>query len=351
MTDAKTRFELSLLPAVEGDCLLLSWGDGTQRNHMVVDGGRASAYGHLQKRLSSIAQAGESLALYVLTHVDADHIAGALSYVRDTARLLDPETVWYNGFDEMGRAGVRSEKQGDAYTRAITKALWPLNTHFKDGIAAVENAPDVIDICGLAIRILSPDAARLSNMHARWTEWRRKNPETATRARNPMPEKLVLADLVADGETDSEPPNGSSIAFIAEWRGHRILFTGDAHPDLLQSSLAPLAREEGGRYRIDLLKVSHHGSKKNTTRALVELLDCKRFAFSTNGSLHGHPDPESVARLLMFSPPGPKQLYFNYKTARTAPWDDKELKAQHNYHCRFPESGPPGMIQIDVASG
>jgi len=44
---------------------------------MVVHGGRAAVYPHLKKRLSSIAG---TLELYVLTHIDADHIQGALAH-------------------------------------------------------------------------------------------------------------------------------------------------------------------------------------------------------------------------------------------------------------------------------
>lgn len=41
---------------------------------------------------------------------------------------------------------------------------------------------------------------------------------------------------------DKAEPNGSSIAFIAEYEGKRVLFGADAHPSVLMESLqrAPL---------------------------------------------------------------------------------------------------------------
>ena len=33
----------------------------------------------------------------------------------------------------------------------------------------------------------------------------------------------------------------------------------------------------------------------NTTRDLIGLLDCRGFLISTDGSRHGHPDPETIA--------------------------------------------------------
>lgn len=349
-------FELRLLPASDGDCMILTWGTDDKLAHMVVDGGRSRAYTHLRPYLETFAAAGETLALYLLTHIDADHIEGALAYTRDPARPLDPGDVWYNGFEEMRRVGTRGERQGDQYTAAIKALGWSLNRHFTDGVASIENALETISIEGLKITMLSPDADHLAAMERRWSNWRGRNvggfaPRSGTeiRARSPMPVPLVVEDLIADGPTDPELPNGSSIAFVAEWGGKRVLLTGDAHPDALASALEPLARGEGGRYRVDVLKVSHHGSKKNTSRKLTQLLDCRRFAISTNGNIHDHPDPEAIAQLLSFSPEGPKRLYFNYDSDRTTPWGADDLMQRHTYSCRWPE-GVPGEIVIDLMS-
>ena len=69
----------------------------------------------------------------------------------------------------------------------------------------------------------------------------------------------------------------------------RVLFTGDAHSDILEAAIQPLAQADGGRLRVDVLKVGHLGSKANTSKLLLHLLDCTRFAFSTNGDRHDHP--------------------------------------------------------------
>jgi hypothetical protein len=53
----------------------------------------------------------------------------------------------------------------------------------------------------------------------------------------------------------------------------------------------------------------------NLSRPLADLLDCTRFAISPNGSRHHHPDPEAIARLLLWKP-GPKEFYFNYRHER-----------------------------------
>lgn len=353
-----TTFRLRMLPAADGDCLLLSWGDEGPLRHMVVDGGRASAYQFLHTELQTIADAGETLDLYVLTHIDADHIEGALSYLRDGNRPIAPTDVWYNGHRQMRQTGRRSMTQGDDYSQALAKLGWQLNRHFEGGVASTDTAPVNMKVAGLQVTMLSPDTTRLKALGKKWETWHaeqaasseekaRKGVRSSKQDRNPIPDPLVLDSLVADGETDKELPNGSSIAFVAEWHDRRILMGGDAHPDALVSSLGALAGAAGGRYRIDLLKASHHGSAKNTSRQLVELIDCRRIAISTNGNLHGHPDPQSLARFIHFGPTGSKHLYFNYDTTRTRPWDNAEAKKSYGYATHYP-TDTPGVIEIDL---
>lgn len=347
-----------MLPALDGDCLLLSWGDDGPLHHMVVDGGRKSAYAYLHDELVAIKRAGEKLDLYVLSHVDADHIEGALAYFNDVNRPLLPEQVWYNGFEEMSRAGagagLRSMRQGDDWSKAIARLRLPLNTPFTDGVAAIECVPGPIYVEGLKVTMLSPDAAHLAAMGLKWEAHRRTTEAGragvrggAKTARSPVELPIAVEDFVADGATDTELSNGTSIAFVAEWRDRRVLLGGDAHPDLLTSSLEPLV-EEGGRYRLDLIKASHHGSKKNTSRQLIEIIDCRQIAISTNGSLHQHPDLESIARFIHYGAAGAKDLWFNYGSEWTLPWADADTMAKYSYRTHCPRADQQGVMEIDL---
>ena len=99
-------------------------------------------------------------------------------------------------------------------------------------------------------------------------------------------------------QSDTSKTNASSIAFLFEFDGRRILFTGDGDDPRIVESLRPIAEAEGGRLRLDALKVPHHGSAANISRELLELIDCPRL-ISTNGERHGHPDPVAMARILV----------------------------------------------------
>ena len=52
------------------------------------------------------------------------------------------------------------------------------------------------------------------------------------------------------------------------------------------------------KLKVDIVKVSHHGSKDNTSNELLELIECNKFLISTDGKQHGHPDKEALARII-----------------------------------------------------
>src|SRR5262249_2459240 len=199
---------------------------------------------------------------------------------------------------------------------------------------------------------LSPNLAKLMIMRQAWDKWRTAEAAKQAEAerakamaapsglqamgRRPMPSPLDVEALAAiEEQFDDEPPNGSSIAFIAEWHGKRVLLAGDAHTDMLVEGLRHLAGAEGAPDRVDLFKRSHHGSIGNPSRELLETVDCRNFLLSTNGSRHGHPDPESIARILKFGSSGPKTLYFNYRQDYTLPWSQQKLRQTYEYDCCF----------------
>jgi beta-lactamase superfamily II metal-dependent hydrolase len=358
-------FQLTLFPALDGDCLLLSYGEDNALRHVLVDGGRTRTYDSLRRVLAQIGQRGERIELLVLTHIDADHIEGFLRLATDQPLPAQVAEIWFNGFDQLSSVRAMGPGQGDRFSQAIKTLNWKTNARFEGRAIALADAANSLSVTlagELKLTILSPDAGRVSDLRDEWEKWRTEAAAKAAEAerkrakliglqsmgRRPFP-RILDIDTLADGpETiDDEAPNGSSIAFVAEWQKKRVIFGADAHPDLLAQAIKPLAALEGGRYCADLYKVSHHGSRANTTRELVACLNCTRFAISTNGSHHGHPDPETIAKLIKYAPDRDKQLYFNYRQERTTSWSDRALEQKYAYVCCFP-TGTDGEISIPI---
>ncbi|MEH7495907.1 MBL fold metallo-hydrolase, partial [Neobacillus niacini] len=70
---------------------------------------------------------------------------------------------------------------------------------------------------------------------------------------------------------------------------------------------------EKNKLKVDIMKVSHHASKKNTSTELLKMLDCTEFIISTDGSKHGLPNKQSLARIIRIMKK-PLTFYFNYSS-------------------------------------
>jgi beta-lactamase superfamily II metal-dependent hydrolase len=272
-------FRLTALPASDGDCLLLSYGSSPVR-HVLIDGGRTSTYSFLRPALRRIVEANELIELLVLSHIDADHIEGLLPLVADEELGLEIKEIWFNGYDQLFDFEKLGFAQADALSDALRAKKLKVNDRFDGKALMVPDTgplPRVELDGGMSLTILSPDRPRLDKLRAEWAMWRGTvqalvPPATVGTSgleilgRKPMP-SVIDVHLLASGaeRIDTETPNGSSIAFVAERGGRKALLAADAHPTLLTESVSRLVYGSGERYRVDLLKVSHHGSIGNTT--------------------------------------------------------------------------------------
>jgi hypothetical protein len=136
----------------------------------------------------------------------------------------------------------------------------------------------------------------------------------------------------SDFEEDDAAPNGSSIAFLMEFAGKRALMLADAHPGLVLESLRHISPNEP--LHVDCVKLSHHGSRRNTSLELAQALISPAWIISSNGAQTKHPNREAIARVLHGSS-GNKFLYFNYQTQYNEIWANEDLWSEHGYRARF----------------
>lgn len=357
-------FRLTMFPAGEGDCLLLSYGKrGGLLDHVLVDGGTAQTWRHLRPFMSAIISKGERLRLMVLSHIDADHLNGLIKMVEDKS-APKPEEIWYNGYpqlkllDEQDNYGPLGFDAADRYTDLLSQAGWVPNAAFGGRPLHIDQGPREISLGELKLTILSPDRTKLRALFDQWQRWRSGMDDSETTDRwgplgevveadEPSSHRLDIEALSRAHRTDPSVPNGSSIAFLAEYGGKRVLLAADAHTDLLEEGLIQLAQAHGGPFPVDLFKLSHHGSQANISKRLLSLMACSRFAVSTNGARFRHPDAEAIAKVITARPAEPKRLVFNYRSAFTTLWESSELQARWNYTCTFPEASfEPMMIDI-----
>jgi beta-lactamase superfamily II metal-dependent hydrolase len=364
-------YRIELLPARHGDCILVEYGDAGHPARILIDGGPITAYPELQKRIEALPAEQREMELFVLTHIDADHIEGAIKLLNHP-ELACYQDIWFNGWPQLDQPLLepqstedndkrRSAIQGQFVGTRIGGRVW--NGAFAgDPIFVPERGrlPQVALPGGMTLTLLAPRLGALKELKKAWDASlerlkiasndeaeiaRRLQKKAAYRGTRIEQRMLAIIQSAQDatGKLDAAVANGSSIAFIAEFAGKRCAFLGDAHMPAVEQGLKRFAREEGSsKVHLDAIKVAHHGSSANLTRAFLDLVDCNCYLVSTDGSIFGHPD-DSALRMIVSHSPG-AHLFFNYRSERNAVWGEEELQREFGYSATFPSKKEGGLV-------
>lgn len=359
---------VEMLPARHGDCLWIEYGRGRDRHRVLVDGGPGFTYAKgLRAKIAALPESDRAFELLVCTHIDADHIEGVIRLLGEPALGCTYRETWYNAWPQVsaGMPDAFGAVQGEYLAALIRKRKLAWNAAFPDraGVRTAAVARDLASIelpGGARVTLLSPGPDQLAALAKVWDKELDQagiepdEPEVALarlkgdrkfRAHvsfgleGPDPKALAAAPFAEDGGA----PNGSSIAFLLEAGGRSALLLGDAHPGVVVTNLDRLLAQRGqSRLEVDLVKLPHHGSENNVNRELVARVGAEHWLFSSDGTFFDHPDPEAVARVVTGNQAG-LNLVFNYRTKRTAIWDDDRLQGDFKYRAVYPAPGAAGI--------
>ena len=354
-------FAVTMLPAAEGDCLWVEYGSAESPHRILVDGGTPPTYrGHLRERLEQLG-AAPFIDLFIVTHIDTDHVGGVLRMLNDPPPGLKFGEVWFNAWRHIAPSlDLMGPIDGEILSTQLDAAGWNWNTAFQWRGRSVrvpqdgEPLPSYSLPLGMKLTVVSPGVEQLVALMDNWKEVAEEgglapgvpSQELVDKAR----QKGVQLDLLggdpvpdwansATDDLDASPANGSSIAVLAEYEDEgvnkRCLLSGDAHGSVLASGVRRLAAQLGEQQlRVDAFKLPHHGSLRNVTRELIETVDCHNYLVSSNGKRHDHPHREAIARILMY---GSKRvtLHFNYRTEFNDLWEDRNRQASYEYEVNY----------------
>jgi len=244
---------------------------------------------------------------------------------------------------------------------------YPWNTDFNEEAVCVENRQNVRLKKNVHVTLLSPGMTALKKLEAKFVkalkdygiepkptdylddafeafmkklskeEEERAKESESSGARRITPALIRRMVATPNYEPDTAPGNGSSIAFILALGRKKLLMLADAHSEVIIAELKKLYPDPT-TYPIyfDLVKVAHHGSFKNNNPALFQMIDSKKFLFSTNGEhqSHEHPDMETIAHIVHRPlPPGIKRrtLIFNYELRHLSGLKSAALQQEFGY--------------------
>jgi hypothetical protein len=345
---------IEMLPAQQGDALWIEYGDPVRR--ILIDGGTAPTWssrkkaGPLAKRIAALPAGEREFELLVVSHVDGDHILGAVQLLADETLGATFKDVWFNGFRHLpGTVEPMGPVDGEELTFLLDRRTW--NDAFngkpvqipKRGKLPAKKLPG-----GLTLTVLAPDEQRLEDMVPVWEKTVREAglvpgvgrkptpmapPGLETMGPGAMPDVAALA--AGRVSEDTAEANGTSIVLLAEHAdGQGALLCADAFPTVVLQGVKRLLDERGGdKLAVSAFKLPHHGSRRNIHLELLQAIDSEEFLFSSNGNRTKHPDMASVAQVLhTFDDP---RLWFNYKTAFNEVWDRDDVKNRVDYRTEY----------------
>jgi beta-lactamase superfamily II metal-dependent hydrolase len=322
---------------------------------MLIDTGPDETYPALKARLEKLpmdSHGKRHIDLFVVTHIDHDHIGGAALLLNDPSLNLSFGDIWFNA---PPRPQTRGAAEGDSLAKILcgVERQLPWNVAWSGQPVSTPAEAGGVELTGRGlpkITLLSPTPERLQALYKVWAKElarlrskQREAPEPEPAAVRGTPPTLeALAASVTP--TDKAVANGSSIAMLLEHQGASVLLGADAFPTVLVPALAALSKRRGtvGPLNVDAVKLSHHGSRANVTQDLMRSVEAEHFVFSTNGAYFKHPNAEAVAHVIV----GRKQpvLWFNYGTPNTRRWAADELTQKYDYTARYPTEFFEGVV-------
>ncbi len=352
-------FNVSLLPATFGDSFWITYEHRGKSYRILVDGGTAGTRSHIQNLILALPEGDRRIELVVVSHIDKDHISGILTMLQKSEIDVEIGDFWFNGRKHLPD-DLLGAKHGEQLSEILKTAELPWNAAFAGGPVVIPQSgklPKIRLPGGMTLTLLSPTAEALAKLADVWDYELRQagllltDPSAADQDERVIDDddgadflssQLPDVDSLAESDFvgDKSAANGSSIAFLAEFKGKKAIFAADAHATQILTALNTLSPSK--RFKLDFFKLSHHGSKGTTSRELIEKVDCKRYAVTTNGAIFGHPNQETIARVLM-SADQHVELLFNYKSKHNEIWGSTELQRKYQYSAVFGDSEGGGL--------
>ncbi|KAI3349498.1 MBL fold metallo-hydrolase [Clostridium botulinum] len=387
--------DIEVFPASYGESILVSLGEHNRKNILIDSGFISTYNNHIKGKLKELSSKGQAIDLFVLTHFDSDHIRGAINLLKENGKYDKPniikiEDIWINLLKHVyfGDNKVELSEKEKMKLKKILRKRYPVelfNRHVNDisssesltlselickgnyknnksfggGLIVSNKESNVMNIDGgIKIKILSPTVDKIEELNKIWIKELLKlglkpnfdnNGELSKAFEkllvNIIPninrgllkscsnEKDIIKSLSEKDvfSEDTDAVNGSSIAFTLEYEGKRILFLGDSHPSVIEKELKKEIDENNQKLKVDLMKVSHHGSKGNITKELLEMIDCDKFLICTNGAQYSHPDIEAISRIITTNKDKEKVIIMNYETPSIKKFLNKDLMKQYRY--------------------
>ncbi|MCT4646351.1 MAG: hypothetical protein N4A74_15290 [Carboxylicivirga sp.] len=338
--------KFKFLQANHGDAILISVPHDGKTKNVLIDGGPGNAYWErdrrtgrmkdnaLKKELDEIIESGNIIDLLVLTHVDDDHIDGLIKWISSKEfKSQYISEVWFNSGQSIHQHFLNKKYLKNNlvldYQEGRKKTGITQGDTFEDLLLGhqiwdrkIIKAGQSYERFGMLFEILSPTDDKLRML---LTKWKKESKKKFTGVRGDD-YGLTIDELNSNDrfKSDRSKHNGSSIAFVLKYKKKNYLFTGDAHAGTLVKELRKQKYSSSKPLRCEFFKVSHHGSKANTNKSLLKIIETENYVICANGNHHYLPNKRCLARIIKNNTSA--KIYFNYPQLISKMFNKEELE-------------------------
>jgi len=332
--------KIKFLKASKGDCFLISFQDENSiYRNILIDSGVSETYfdstnnldGELKIEIERIKKDKQKIDLLILTHIDNDHILGLLKWFEmdsNACRLIDD--VWFNSGKLIAETFNKPEnKDLDKEFKIFKTTETGINeaVNFEKYLLdndiwerkIIRKGMSFSDL-GVKIEVISPEKKQLKKLLKEYRSTLGENTYTAGNSKDWNDSFKSLVEYETPDEIhkrqEYRPANCSSITFILEIQSKKFLFLADGNANKIANALKEKGYNKEHPLDVEFMKVSHHGSKNNTCKKLLEIIKTNNYLISTDSSSNGHPNKLSLARILNNNPNA--VFHFNYEHVKSA---------------------------------
>lgn len=291
--------KIHVIDAAHGDCLLLDF----DHSKILIDCGPTSflARRDVLTNIENILGEDGTIDIAVVTHNDDDHIGG-FEYLIDTGIKI--KTIIFNSLQDIPDIIASEQKQISYNQDNALKQKLLTDRGIQILCLTRDSAPLIHN--DIKLTAITPS---VETLHRMLNDFDTKKEREEIKKRQKQISSLKTKEITSEEalqriqsgqdifRKDPSITNRSSISLVIEYREFSGLFLGDAHAD---DVIEGLNIAGFGKYQFDVVKISHHGSERNTKIELLELLGKTEYILCANNETHhNHPNNITLARIIV----------------------------------------------------
>ncbi|NUG02746.1 MBL fold metallo-hydrolase, partial [Acinetobacter oleivorans] len=281
--------KIHVIDATHGDCLLLDF----DHSKILIDCGPKSfkARRDVLANIEKILGENSVIDIAIVTHNDDDHIGG-FEFLLDTSIKIN--TIVFNSLQDIPDIIKISQKQISYNQDNALKQRLLAERGIKTLCLTRDSTPLIINNITLTAITPTVDALECmlnnANVQKEREEKKRRQKQISSSKTEEIKPEETLQKIQSGQDVFVKDPsitNKSSIGLVIQCGSFSGLFLGDAHAEDVIEGLNILGFNN---HQFDVVKISHHGSERNTNIELLSLLGKTDYILCANNEKHYHPN-------------------------------------------------------------